>query len=735
VRVSSPWGQKEFPLDLPPESERVPFHLPDMAGAVKKTLLVSLGWSVVADEALPGKFLERNLQAYSFNDLDDDGWGDPYYNTGNAYNSSSPSHYIWLHEGYCYGVAEEQPMNAYLDGGAYEGKWETNWDIRIDMYSRKDDPGRMDYDNITYDNTSEIQLGWKGGRCFMEAHGEFWLPDDQNHSVWYASRASGIPHQIWCDAGPDPANQTGYFHISYANGNLVRADQLVNDTDFHWPANVDAYSSNEDWCARRCALTDDCRYFSFDYYTSACRFHEEKGGCHPQPTSHRRRYGISNTYLIPKEFSTELSVDHIADALEAGRDYTFSHNGFCASGWLSGMVNHRSTLEACARWCRDVPVCGHFTFSAGQELCSLYDVEDECGDSGPTADFQSFQIVRPDEDDDHYDDYQLKHMGFCSQDSLFLGYDTDRQFPYVYQCAEYCYDTMGCGYFSFSRRNFHCRLFGTCGRPDSPYGDWPNDQYHGEPTQYGLENNLQYGEHNMENNFTWHWEANEWYPWSLPNTTDYMYSSYQVGSGYRRDPGVSSPYTFGEFLGCGDAPTFIMESTSEHVLAGQSIHCREFFPGWSCESSDSDVSNYSEGNCSASCGLCQSCYDIDVGGQANTHGYGCELYNEMPLLCDIAESYDNDDFTASFHCCVCGGGSRNVCLPNDFVVIGGQNAFVVALDTDADTLIVEFPYLTGAATTAHPYADATKNGRPCTAQHSTEGHAYQNYMYNLAWGR
>jgi hypothetical protein len=669
-----------------------------MAGNVGKTLMAVLGLSSAADESPSGNFLKRNLQAYSFNDVDDDGWGDPYSNYGGAYNSSSPKHYIYLHEGYCYGVAEEHEMNAYLDGGAYEGKWETTWSIRIDMYA----------------NNSE-GLGWDGGRCYMEGHGEFYLSDEKSHDVWYGNRNSEIPHQIWCDPGPDPLIQYGRFEISYMGGSL-QYESDVNSTDFTWPASVDGWASNTDWCARLCALEDGCRYFSFDHEELYCRFHEEKGGCHPQPTSHRRRYGYSSTYLIPKEFQTELSVDHIVAALEEGVDYKFSHAGFCASGWLSGMINHRSSLEACARWCRDVPVCGHFTFSAAKESCALYDVEDECPSSTTDIsadDFTSWAIIRPAEDDDHYSDYQLIHMGFCDQGSDFLGYDSDRQFAYVYQCAEYCHDTEGCEHFSFSRRNFHCRLFGhSCERPASPYGPWPSNSFHGEPTQYGLDNNLQYGEHNMQNGFTWFWEANDWYPWALPNTTDYMYSSYHVNSAYRRDPGVVEPTSFGEFIGCGDRPSITLEN-------GMNMECREFFPGWSCN--DEMLTNYSSGNCSGSCGFCTTyCFDIELSA-TNTHGYGCGLYNEMPILCDIAESYDDDDFTAGFHCCACGGGARNTCLPDDFVTAPRptdgveDNAYVVSLNPDTDEITVEFPYFTGAQQHTFPRSDVKKyNGRDCS---------------------
>jgi hypothetical protein len=216
-------------------------------------------------------------------------------------------------------------------------------------------------------------------------------------------------------------------------------------------------------------------------------------------------------------------------------------------------------------------------------------------------------------------------------------------------------------------------LFGsTCVKPESPYGPWPSDYnrvggvgYHGEPEQYGLNNNLQYGEHNMQNGFTWFWRANEWYPWRLPNATDYMYSSYHVGSAYRRDPGVYDPKSFGQFIACGDAPSIHLEPSSWGFSSDPNPECRFFFGNrWGC--SDETYTNYSFDNCSGSCGVCTMyCYDTDINGRTNTHGYGCEIYNEMPVLCDIAESYDDDDFDASFHCCVCGGGSRNVCEPDD----------------------------------------------------------------------
>jgi hypothetical protein len=228
----------------------------------------------------------------------------------------------------------------------------------------------------------------------------------------------------------------------------------------------------------------------------------------------------------------------------------------------------------------------------------------------------------------------------------------------------------------------------------------------------------------MHNGFTWYWEANDWFPWALPNTTDYMYSSYQVGSGYRRDPGVNEPSSFGEFLGCGDVPTITLENQEVK-------ECREFFPGWSCN--DEQLTNYSSGNCSASCGYCTPvCFDTDL-FQSNSHGYGCEIYNEMPLLCDIAESYDDDDFTASFHCCVCGGGSKNLCLPNDFVTAprsdGTQdNAMVVDVLPDMDMIIVEFPYLTGAQRHEFPRTEVTNlDGRPCAS--------WGNTIYQEGWGR
>lgn len=682
-----------------------------MAGNVGKTLLAVLGLSSAEDESPSGNFLERKLQGSPGHQAWSYGYGDygdpysPYSPGGGVYNSSDPKHYIYLHEGYCYGVAEEHEMNAYLDGGAYEGKWESTWSIKIDMFA----------------NNSE-GVGWDGGRCFMEGHGSFWLADDLNHSVWYGNRNAEIPHQIWCDPGPDPSMQYGHFEISYMSG-MLQYDSYVNDTNFTWPASTDAWANNEDWCARLCALTEGCRYFSWDSSDLNCRFHEEKGGCHPQPTSHRRRYGRSTTYLIPKETQTGLSLAHIVSAMEEGRDYSFSHNGFCASGWLSGMINHRSTLQACARWCRDVPVCGHFTWSGRKESCALYDVDTGCPSTSTDHaedDFTSWKIIRPDEDDDHFDDYQLLHMGFCDQGSDFLGYSTDRQFPYVYQCAEYCHDTDGCEHFSFSRRNFHCRLFGsTCERPASPYGDYPSNRFHGEPTQYGLDNNLQNGTlHNMQNGFTWHWEADEWYPWALPNTTDYMYSSYHVETWSPRDPGSTSFRSFGWRTACSDSPPITL--VDETVA-----HCREFFPGWTCWDNTDNDPLYSSGNCTASCGICTNyCFDTDINGAENTHGYGCELYNEMPILCDIADAYDDNDFTASVNCCVCGGGSRNVCVPGD-TVTGERpgdgivdNAFVISLIVETDEIVVEFPYLTGDERHTRPRGSFTKLGGNQCSYHS-----------------
>ena len=230
----------------------------------------------------------------------------------------------------------------------------------------------------------------------------------------------------------------------------------------------------------------------------------------------------------------------------------------------------------------------------------------------------------------------------------------------------------------------------------------------------------------MHNGFTWFWRANDWYPWSLPNTTDYMYSSYHVNSAYRRDPGVVEPSSFGRFIGCGDRPNITLEN--EMVM-----ECREFYPGWSCD--DDQLTNYSYSNCSASCGTCTTyCFDTDINGRTNTHGYGCEIYNEMPILCDIAEAYDQPPFfDASFHCCACGGGARNTCLPDDFVdVPDGRSGMVKHLipnDIDDPTtyeIAVEFPHLTGAQIHTFPLIDVSKyNGRQCST-HSME-------MYIAGW--
>lgn len=234
----------------------------------------------------------------------------------------------------------------------------------------------------------------------------------------------------------------------------------------------------------------------------------------------------------------------------------------------------------------------------------------------------------------------------------------------------------------------------------------------------------------MQNGFTWFWRASEWTPWELPNTTDYMYASYHVGSGSRRDPGVYEPTSFGKFIACGDSPSFFLES-------GENVECREYFQSWGC--SDEMHTNYSYGNCSGSCGVCTYyCYDIDVQGQQNTHDYGCEIYNEMPILCDIAESYDDEDFTAGFHCCACGGGSRNVCEPDDHVFVlpsddpthpSGMNAYVVALDNEdgKDEIVVEFPHATGSQRHSIPRSQVQKfNGRPC--------HYYSHTVFQAGWG-
>lgn len=225
----------------------------------------------------------------------------------------------------------------------------------------------------------------------------------------------------------------------------------------------------------------------------------------------------------------------------------------------------------------------------------------------------------------------------------------------------------------------------------------------------------------MQNGFTWFWEGNDWFPWRLPNTTDYMYSTYHLNSASRRDPGVYEYSSFGEFVGCGDSPPITLES-------GMEVPCQDFFPGFACM--DEMLTNYSSGNCSASCGYCTNwCFDIELSA-TNSHGYGCELYNEMPILCDIAETYDDEDFTASFHCCACGGGSQghgsSTCLPNDFVYAGPNQVYsmVRSLNRPADTITVEFMH----AGTYHefPRTEVQKhNGHECNY--------YSHTMFEAAW--
>merc|ERR1712224_892256 len=107
-------------------------------------------------------------------------------------------------------------------------------------------------------------------------------------------------------------------------------------------------------------------------------------------------------------------------------------------------------------------------------------------------------------------------------------------------------------------------------------------------------------------------------------------------------------------------------------------------------------------------------------------------YNEMPLLCDIAESYDDDDFTASFHCCVCGGGSLNLCLPNDFVLAPTpfgtmEVAMVVDVDPEWDMIIVELPQFTGAERHEYERTQLTnQDGRPCASWGTT--------IFQEGWG-
>merc|ERR1712070_1096333 len=104
----------------------------------------------------------------------------------------------------------------------------------------------------------------------------------------------------------------------------------------------------------------------------------------------------------------------------------------------------------------------------------------------------------------------------------------------------------------------------------------------------------------------------------------------------------------------------------------------------------------------------------------------------------IADSYDQPPFfDAQFHCCACGGGARNVCLPDDFVEApapdgsGDQQALVKYLipgeeGPDSHQIVVEFPYLTGAQQHTFPLVSLIKwNGRQCS-EHSME-------MYMAGW--
>jgi len=240
----------------------------------------------------------------------------------------------------------------------------------------------------------------------------------------------------------------------------------------------------------------------------------------------------------------------------------------------------------------------------------------------------------------------------------------------------------------------------------------------------------QYGPNSAD--FTWRYDASEGYPWVLPDTTDYMYTSYAMGSfsnpsgtatgqSYQPSYGVydvDSSDAFNSVMTCIDNPDW---------EDAQNRSCHHYFPGYQgqCTSLYEEEAPWSGSNCSASCGRCNRyVFDTD-NGRTNTHDYSCALYTEMPLLCDIQDAYNDDDFIAGFHCAACGGGSSNVCLPGQRVETPSLDyAMVISLDISTNLLIVqeEMPRANGlydgggsGEVSLYPIDDLTKSGVTCNA--------------------
>merc|ERR1711957_22197 len=165
--------------------------------------------------------------------------------------------------------------------------------------------------------------GWVGGVCFLEGHGVLRLEDNEAASTLFIPLAWGTPHEIYCEPGPSPQEQSGYFEIFWY-GELQYGPRLVNDASILViPAAIDSYEANSDWCARSCTLAWDgkCRYFAYDSVTKACRFYAEKGGCYDNPDSWTGRNADSTAYLVPKEFPMGTGgrrLDSFSDPLAGG---------------------------------------------------------------------------------------------------------------------------------------------------------------------------------------------------------------------------------------------------------------------------------------------------------------------------------------------------------------------------------------------------------------------------------
>ena len=52
------------------------------------------------------------------------------------------------------------------------------------------------------------------------------------------------------------------------------------------------------------------------------------------------------------------------------------------------------------------------------------------------------------------------------------------------------------------------------------------------------------------------------------------------------------------------------------------------------------------------------CIDADS-TVTNNIGHDCGWYNAYPILRCTQTNYDDDDFIAREHCCVCGGGTQD----------------------------------------------------------------------------